>query len=91
MIKRNKTNKNMKVYYLFSILLVVLATTFAKNIVNKRAGVNSKSKRDATSDECKYINNWLGKDESFKCCYYDAKSNIICNNGHITEMYFFFF
>jgi len=76
----------MKVYYLFSILLVVLATTFAKNIVNKRAGVNSKSKRDATSDECKYINSWLGKDESFNCCYYDGKNNIICNNGHITEM-----
>jgi len=73
----------MKVYYLFSILLVVLGITFAKNIVNKRDGVNSKSKRAETSDECKYINNLLGEDESYNCCNYNG---IKCENGHITEM-----
>jgi len=45
----------MKVYYLISILLVVVCTTFAKNIVNKRNRVNSKSKRAETSNKCKYI------------------------------------
>ena len=44
----------MNVYHIISILLVVLSTTFAKNIVNKRGEVNSKSKRAETSDECKY-------------------------------------
>jgi len=73
----------MKIYYLFNILLVVLSTTFAKNIVNKRGGVNSKSKRAETSKECKYINSWLGETESYNCCNYDE---ITCENGHITEM-----
>jgi len=74
----------MKVYYLFSILLVVLGTTFAKSIVNKRdEEVNSKSKRAITSNECKYINSWLGQDEYYDCCYYVG---IECENGHITEM-----
>ena len=74
----------MKVYYLFSILLVVLGTTFAKSTVNKRdEEVNSKSKRDETSDECKYINSWIEKDESYNCCNHNR---ITCENGHITEM-----
>ena len=73
----------MKAYYLFSILLVVFCTTFAKNIINKRDGVNSKSKRAETSDECKYINSMLGEGESYNCCNYDG---ITCENGHITKM-----
>jgi len=73
----------MKAYYLFSILLVVLSTTFAKNIVNKRGEVNSKSKRAETSDECKYINSMLGKVESYNCCNYNG---ITCENEHITNM-----
>jgi len=74
----------MKVYYLFSILLVVLGTTFAKSTVNKRdEEVNSKSKQDETSDECKYINSWFGKAESYNCCNYGG---ITCENGHITRL-----
>ena len=73
----------MKVYYLFNILLVVLSTTFAKNIINKRDGINSKSKRAETSKECKYINSMLEKDESYNCCTYKG---ITCENGHITKM-----
>ena len=73
----------MKVYYLFSILLVVLGTTFAKSTVNKRDGVNSKSKRTETSSECKYINSMLGKAESYNCCNNDG---IECENDHITKM-----
>ena len=73
----------MKIYYLFSILLVVLGTTFAKNVVNKRNGVNSKSKRAETSDECKYINSLLGEGESYNCCIYNG---IECENGHIIKM-----
>jgi len=78
----------MKVYYLFSILLVVLGTTFAKSVINKRDGVNSKSKRAETSDECKYINSMLGKAESYNCCNYenDSGGSIKCENGHITIM-----
>jgi len=73
----------MKVYYLFSILLVVFCTTFAKNIIKKRDGVNSKSKRAETSDECKYINSMLGEGESYNCC---DNGGITCENGHITKM-----
>jgi len=73
----------MKAYYLFSILLVVLNTTFAKSTVNKRDGVNSKSKRAGISDECKYINSWLGEDDSYNCCNNDE---ITCENSHITQM-----
>jgi len=77
----------MKVYYLFSILLVVLGTTFATSTVNKRdEKVNSKSKRDETSDECKYINSWLGEDESYNCCEYYFFDGVYCENGHITSM-----
>ena len=75
----------MKIFNLFSILLVVLGTTLAKNIVNKRDGVNSKSKRSETSDECKYINSLLGEAESFNCCNYNILE-ITCENGHITIM-----
>jgi len=74
----------MKVYRLSRILLVVLGSVYAKNTVNKRDGVvNLKSKRDEVSDECKYINSMLGKDESYDCCKH---SGIYCENGHITEM-----
>ena len=75
----------MKAYYLFSILLVVLNTTFAKSTVNKRDGVNSKSKRAGISDECKYINSMLGKVESYNCCNFNY-GEIECQNGHITRM-----
>jgi len=80
----------MKFYYLFGILLVVLYTTFAKNIqnVNKGDGVNLKLKRSVTSNECKYINGMLEKDDSYDCCKHEG---IECENGHITKMYFFFF
>ena len=73
----------MKIYYLFNILLVVLGATFAKSIVNKQDGVNSKSKRAELSDECKYINSILGEDESYNCC---NNYIITCENGHITEL-----
>jgi len=73
----------MKVYYLFSILLIVFCTTFAKSIVNKKNGVNSKSKRVVTSNECKYINSLLGEGESYNCCIYNG---IECENGHIIKM-----
>jgi len=73
----------MKVYNLFNILLVVLGTTFANNIANKQDGVNSKSKRADTSDECKYINSLLGEDDSYNCCNYGG---ITCEDGHITNM-----
>jgi len=78
----------MKVYYLFSILLVVLGTTFTKSIINKRDGVNSKTKRAETSDECKYINSMLGKSESYNCCDYDSDSggSITCENGYIIKL-----
>jgi len=80
----------MKIYCLFSILLVVLSTTFAKNIAKKRNGVNSKSKRANTSDECKYINSMLGKDEYYDCCVYTQYDwgirGIKCENGNIIEM-----
>ena len=77
----------MKVYYLFSILLVVLGITFAESIVNKRDRMNSKSKRAETSDECKYINSWLGEDESYDCCDYDdLRGGVLCENGHITML-----
>jgi len=64
----------MKVYNLFSIVLVVLCTTL---------GVHSKSKRAETSDECKYINSMLGEDETYDCCNYDG---IECENGNIIKM-----
>jgi len=76
----------MKFYCLFSLLLAVLYTTDAKNIqkINKRA---------ETSDECKYINSMLEKDESYNCCEYDPFDEegidirgVKCENGHITEM-----
>jgi len=75
----------MKIFNLFSILLVVSCTTFAKSIVKKRDGVNSKSKRANTSNECKYINSMLGKDESYNCCNFNY-GEIECQNGHITRM-----
>jgi len=81
----------MKVYCLFSILLVVLCTTFAKNIAKKRdEEVNSKLKRSVSSDECKYINSMLGEDEYYECCVYMQYDwgirGIKCENGHIIEM-----
>ncbi|ORX80560.1 L domain-like protein [Anaeromyces robustus] len=81
----------MKLYFIFSFIQVVLLyTTFAKNIQNiKRSGeVSSKSKRDETSDECKYINSMIHKDESFNCCELNVKKyyTITCENGHITEI-----
>jgi len=80
----------MKVYFIFSILLIVFFTIFTKNIVKKREGVKLKLKRAETSDECKYINSILGKKESYNCC----EDSVKCENGHITKKYkkiFFFF
>ena len=66
--------------------MVVLCTTFAKNIhyVNKRDSVNPNSINTETSDECKYINSLLERDESYNCCdyikydsAYDTTDNII--------------
>jgi len=80
----------MKFFGLFNILLVVLYTANAKNIINKRDGLNSKSKRSEKSDECKYINSMLEKDNSYNCCGYDeyeyGMKGVKCENGHITEM-----
>jgi len=75
----------MKVYYLFSILLVVFSTILAENInfISKKDGANSKVKRAETSDECKYVNNWIGMSESYNCCNYFY---VKCKNGHIINM-----
>jgi len=80
----------MKFYFIFNVILVVLYTTFAKNIQNdneKDGGI--KTKRDVeTSDECKYINVLYRKDESFNCCTIikNSKECIVCEDGHIVEM-----
>ncbi|OUM66442.1 hypothetical protein PIROE2DRAFT_6275 [Piromyces sp. E2] len=73
----------MKLYFLFSIFLVVLNTTFEKNIqyLNRRdEGINLKNE---TSNECQYINSILKKNESYNCCQYNG---ITCENGHITKI-----
>jgi len=91
-LKNNKSRNifylkfnTMKIYYLFSILIVGLNISFAKNIqdINKRNGVKSKSKRAETSSECKYINSILGKDDSYNCCGYEG---IKCVNGQVIEL-----
>jgi len=80
----------MKFYHLFSIILIVLHTTIAKKAQReekRNEGVNLKSKRAETSDECKYINSMLGEDEFYNCCEFHKNSSfnfIQCENGHIT-------
>jgi len=83
----------MKFLYYLGILLVVLYTANAYNIqkINKKDKVNSKSKRAETSNECKYINSMIGKDESYNCCEYEFREHkevfrITCQNGHVTKM-----
>ena len=43
----------------------------------------SKIKRDLGSEECKYINKLIKKEESYNCCTYDG---ITCENNHITSL-----
>jgi len=35
-------------------------------------------------NECKYINSFIGKEESFDCC---SNDNIVCKDNHITEIW----
>jgi len=49
----------------------------------KNTNNHLKVKRDSASDECKYINKFIGNEESADCCNYPG---IICENGHITKM-----
>jgi len=67
----------MKFLYLCSIIQVVFCTAFAKDVqkINKR--------KVETSNECKYINSFIKKDDSFNCCELDG---ITCENDHITEL-----
>jgi len=87
----------MKFHFLFIVILVVLDTTFTKNIQNGKEKIeNVKSKRKIeTSNECKFINALYGEDESFDCCNsisdgygdeYNHNIGIVCKNGHITEL-----
>ncbi len=80
----------MKFYFLFHVFLVVLYTTFAKNIQNDNDNDREiKTKYDTeTCNECKYINVLYNKDESFNCCTIikNFKKSIICKDGHIVEM-----
>jgi len=74
----------MKKYSIFCIFLIVTYTIFAYNIPNDNIYEN-KAKRDTndngTSDDCKYINRLLNRDETYNCC-----KRFTCENGHITKM-----
>jgi len=65
----------MKFYNLLNIFLVVSCTAFAKN--------TPKSKRDEISDDCKYVNSMVGKDETYNCC---EDNRFDCQEGRVTRM-----
>ncbi|ORX61239.1 hypothetical protein BCR36DRAFT_272420 [Piromyces finnis] len=72
-------------YILFNITLIFLCNTYAYKIQTSFENKNTeaKEKREDKSDECIYINNLFGQDESFNCCEMDG---IICEDGYIIEM-----
>jgi len=36
-----------------------------------------------TSDECQYINKFIGEKENYNCC---ELSKVVCENGHIIKL-----
>jgi len=78
----------MKLFNIFSIFLVVTCRSLAKynKRINKRNEIvflKTKRAEVETSDECKYINSMLYKDESFNCC---ENERVVCENGHIIKL-----
>jgi len=74
----------MKLFIIFNICIVVIQTVFSQNVDkvrNKYHSINSKN--SGNSEECKYINSIIGKEESYNCC---EKHGIICKDGHIIEL-----
>jgi len=71
---------------LFSLnLLFIINNCLAQEYQNITESINnlSKVKRDSASGECKYINSWLGMEESYNCCNFNG---ITCENNHIITM-----
>jgi len=73
----------------FSFLVVTCTAHTAHNLKNLNKPIEKISKRayessdDESSDECKYINNWIKEDKNYNCC---KLGRIVCNNGHIVAM-----
>ena len=72
--------KMNKIIYFFNLLFII---NNCLAHVMKNTNNHLKVKRDSASDECKYINKFIGNEESTDCCNYPG---IICENGHITKM-----
>ena len=80
------------------IILSIHLFFIIKSVLAQENNINniSKIKRDSASGESKYINSWIGKEESYDCCeyyndYYDELnfrfySHIDCENNHIIRM-----
>eukprot|EP00833_Pecoramyces_ruminatium_P017588 jgi/Orpsp1_1/1191620/evm.model.d7180000087387.1 len=71
----------MKYFILFNFLLLIKIILASKipNLSNENKRV--KIKRRESSDECKYINSLLNKNDSYNCC-----NVFTCEEGHITEI-----
>ena len=75
----------LKFYLLFSIFsIVVSCNTLPRPVHPKENKIDMTiTKREESSEECKYINSMIEKDESYNCC---THTGIKCSNGHIISM-----
>jgi len=71
----------MKFVHLISICSTLILTIFAKN--SQDVGIKTKRDQNQTSEECKYINSYIGYEESYNCCNF---YKITCENGHIVKL-----
>jgi len=76
--------KMNKIIYFFNLLFII-NNCLALEYQNIMEDTNNhfKVKRDFASDECKYINKFIGNEESVDCCNY---AGITCENDHIIKM-----
>jgi len=75
----------MDIIIFFLNLLFIINNCLAHEYQNIMENTNNhlKVKRDSASDECKYINKFIGNEKKADCC---KNAGIVCENGHITKM-----
>jgi len=72
----------MKLFFLFSVILVGIYASSVESIQNNDDGKIKTKRNIETSAECKYINRLYDEDESYNCCEING---IHCRDGHVVE------
>jgi len=77
-----------KHFILFGILILPYTILAYKLLyMNKEINndsVNTKRSEIKSTDECKYVENFISEVQHHDCCYYGGY--VYCDNGHITGL-----